>query len=139
MTKKLTDYLKDPNMVAHILAGSWAKIIDLEGNFFSNTLGYLNSYLYEKPQDDQALVIQSEIAPLLKAVEQAVLLEKIQKNNKVPFKEQIENLHKIIVDSVNELKADQVVLVSHERELENFVDKIYRVTKSGNVSKIENL
>jgi len=28
-------------------------------------------------------------------------------------------------------------MVSHERELESFADKIYRVTKDGNQSRIE--
>lgn len=39
-------------------------------------------------------------------------------------------------DVLNELKCDQVILVSHERELESFVDKIFVVEKKGGVSKI---
>ncbi len=39
-------------------------------------------------------------------------------------------------DVLNELKCDQVILVSHERELESFVDKIFYVEKKGGVSSI---
>jgi exonuclease SbcC len=40
-------------------------------------------------------------------------------------------------DVLNELKCDQIILVSHEKELESFVDKIFRINKIGNISKIE--
>jgi len=39
-------------------------------------------------------------------------------------------------DILNELKCEQVIMVSHENELEGFVDKIYRVTKENGESKI---
>ena len=39
-------------------------------------------------------------------------------------------------DVLNELKSDQVILVSHEKELESFVDKIFIVEKKGGVSRI---
>jgi len=40
-----------------------------------------------------------------------------------------------IRDVLDELKCDQVILVSHERELEGFADHIVRVTKEGGVSR----
>jgi exonuclease SbcC len=39
-------------------------------------------------------------------------------------------------DILNELKCEQVIAVSHESELEGFVDKIYRITKEAGESKI---
>lgn len=48
-------------------------------------------------------------------------------------KEQLARLRLVL----NELKSAQIIMVSHERDLETFVDKIYRVTKYGNQSKIE--
>ena len=39
-------------------------------------------------------------------------------------------------DILSELKCEQVIIVSHENELESFVDKIYRVTKENGESKI---
>jgi exonuclease SbcC len=48
-------------------------------------------------------------------------------------KEQLFRLRQVL----NELKSAQIIMVSHERELESFVDKIYRVTKDGNQSRIE--
>lgn len=39
-------------------------------------------------------------------------------------------------DVLNELKSEQVILVSHERELESFVDSIFYVEKKGGVSSI---
>lgn len=39
-------------------------------------------------------------------------------------------------DILNELKCEQVIAVSHENELEAFVDKIYRITKQSGESKI---
>ena len=47
-------------------------------------------------------------------------------------KEQLVRLTKVL----DELQAAQIIMVSHERELESFVDKIYRVTKDGNRSRI---
>jgi len=37
---------------------------------------------------------------------------------------------------LNELHSAQIIMVSHEHELETFADKIYRVTKDGNQSRI---
>lgn len=42
-------------------------------------------------------------------------------------------------DILNELKCEQVITVSHERELEGFVDKIYRIRKEAGESKIESI
>lgn len=39
-------------------------------------------------------------------------------------------------DILTELKCEQVIIVSHESELEGFVDNIFRVTKEGRESKI---
>ena len=39
-------------------------------------------------------------------------------------------------DILDELKCEQVIMVSHERELEGFVDKIYRVRKEAGVSSV---
>jgi len=39
-------------------------------------------------------------------------------------------------DILNELKCEQVIIVSHESELEGFVDNIFRVTKESGESKI---
>lgn len=47
-------------------------------------------------------------------------------------KEQIFKLR----DVFNELKCDQIIIVSHEKELESFVDTIFYVEKSAGVSKI---
>lgn len=40
-------------------------------------------------------------------------------------------------DVLNELNADQLILVSHERELESFADKIFYVRKEAGVSRVE--
>jgi len=48
-------------------------------------------------------------------------------------KEQLFRLRQVL----NELNSAQIIMVSHERELESFADKIYRVTKEGNRSRIE--
>ena len=48
-------------------------------------------------------------------------------------KEQLFRLRQVL----NELNSAQIIMVSHERELESFADKIYRVTKDGNQSRIE--
>jgi exonuclease SbcC len=46
-----------------------------------------------------------------------------------------EQLYKVR-DILNELKCPQVILVSHEKELESFADHIYRVVKNNGVSEI---
>ena len=46
-----------------------------------------------------------------------------------------EQLHKVR-DILNELKCPQVILVSHERELESFADHIYHIRKTNGVSQI---
>ncbi len=43
-----------------------------------------------------------------------------------------------IRDILHEIKSPQVILVSHERELEAFADQVYKVSKSDGVSKISN-
>ncbi|MFH0834886.1 MAG: SbcC/MukB-like Walker B domain-containing protein, partial [Candidatus Micrarchaeota archaeon] len=40
-------------------------------------------------------------------------------------------------DVFDELKSEQVILVSHERELEAFSDKIFRITKKAGESVVE--
>jgi exonuclease SbcC len=47
-------------------------------------------------------------------------------------KEQLFRLRQVL----NELNSAQIIMVSHEHELESFADKIYRVTKDGNQSRI---
>jgi exonuclease SbcC len=47
-------------------------------------------------------------------------------------KEQLNKLH----DILNELGCNQVILVSHEKELETVADSIYRVNKLGNTSTV---
>ena len=47
-------------------------------------------------------------------------------------KEQLGKVREIL----DEMANPQVIIVSHERELESFADQIYRVVKIGNVSKI---
>jgi exonuclease SbcC len=39
-------------------------------------------------------------------------------------------------DILDELRCEQVIMVSHERELEGFVDKIYRVKKEAGISSV---
>jgi exonuclease SbcC len=46
-----------------------------------------------------------------------------------------EQLYKIR-DILEELKCPQVILVSHEKELEGFADHIFRVQKSDGVSAL---
>jgi exonuclease SbcC len=40
---------------------------------------------------------------------------------------------------LDELKSEQIVLVSHEKELEAYVDNIFEISKSGGISKISRL
>ncbi|MGA9843675.1 MAG: SMC family ATPase [Nitrososphaeraceae archaeon] len=48
-------------------------------------------------------------------------------------KEQLTRLRQVL----DELPSAQIIMVSHERELESYVDKVYRVTKDGNRSQVE--
>jgi len=48
-------------------------------------------------------------------------------------KEQLYKVREIL----NELQCPQVILVSHETELESFADHIYRIGKAGGISKIQ--
>ncbi|MGD1838698.1 MAG: AAA family ATPase [Nitrososphaeraceae archaeon] len=48
-------------------------------------------------------------------------------------KEQLIHVGKIL----KELDSTQVIIVSHERDLEIFVDKIFKIVKTGNISKLE--
>ncbi len=50
-------------------------------------------------------------------------------------KEQLIKLRQVL----DELDSAQVIMVSHERELESFVDTIYRITKEGGKSTIESV
>jgi DNA repair protein SbcC/Rad50 len=47
-------------------------------------------------------------------------------------KEQLSKVREIL----DELESPQIILVSHERELESFADQVVRVTKSNGVSNI---
>ena len=38
---------------------------------------------------------------------------------------------------LDELESSQIIMVSHEKELESFVSSIYRITKENNISKVE--
>lgn len=40
---------------------------------------------------------------------------------------------------LDELKCEQVIMVSHERELESFADRVYQVTKEAGGSHIREL
>lgn len=40
-------------------------------------------------------------------------------------------------DVLEDLNCEQVILVSHEKQLEGFVDRVYRITKDNNISKVE--
>ena len=42
-----------------------------------------------------------------------------------------------VKDILDELECPQVIIVSHERELESFADQIYNVTKQQGISKVE--
>ncbi|MHA1916869.1 MAG: AAA family ATPase [Candidatus Ranarchaeia archaeon] len=42
-------------------------------------------------------------------------------------------------DALNELNSEQVIMVSHEKELESFVDHIYKITKTENTSRVEKI
>jgi exonuclease SbcC len=42
-------------------------------------------------------------------------------------------------DVLEDLNCEQVILVSHEKQLEGFVDRVYRITKDNNISKVEKI
>ena len=44
-----------------------------------------------------------------------------------------------IRDLLEELKSEQIILVSHERELETYVDNVYKITKEMGVSRISRI
>ncbi len=44
-----------------------------------------------------------------------------------------------ILELLNELKSEQIILVSHEKELETYVDNISRISKENGLSKISRL
>jgi DNA repair protein SbcC/Rad50 len=48
-------------------------------------------------------------------------------------REQLIRLRQVL----DELDASQIIMVSHERELESFVDNIYRVVKESGISRVE--
>ena len=50
-------------------------------------------------------------------------------------KEQLIRVRRVL----DELESAQIGMVSHERELESFVDTIYRITKEGGISRIESV
>ncbi|MCE7699569.1 MAG: SMC family ATPase, partial [Methanobacterium paludis] len=49
-----------------------------------------------------------------------------------------EQLYKVR-DILNELNCPQIILVSHERELESFADNIFRVEKVDGISKVSSM
>lgn len=42
-------------------------------------------------------------------------------------------------DVLEDVNCEQVILVSHEKQLESFVDTVYRITKDNNISKVEQI
>jgi len=46
-----------------------------------------------------------------------------------------EQLYKVR-DILTELRCPQIIMVSHERELESFADQIFQITKTGGISRI---
>jgi exonuclease SbcC len=44
-----------------------------------------------------------------------------------------------VKDVLQELKSEQIILVSHEKELETYVDNIFQISKEGGVSRITRL
>jgi len=42
-------------------------------------------------------------------------------------------------DVLQELKSQQIILVSHEKELETYVDNIFQITKQDGVSQVSRL
>ena len=48
-------------------------------------------------------------------------------------KDQLNKMREILID----LNCEQIIIVSHEQELENVADYIYRVTKDGNTSMVQ--
>jgi len=46
---------------------------------------------------------------------------------------------KLSREILDELKCEQVIMVSHERELESFADRVYQVTKEAGESHIREL
>jgi len=42
-------------------------------------------------------------------------------------------------DVLQELKSQQIILVSHEKELETYVDNIFKITKDAGMSRIARL
>jgi exonuclease SbcC len=44
-----------------------------------------------------------------------------------------------VKDVLQELKSEQIILVSHEKELETYVDNIFQISKDGGVSRIARL
>ena len=42
-------------------------------------------------------------------------------------------------DVLQELKSQQIILVSHEKELETYVDNIFQITKQEGISKVVRL
>ncbi len=44
-----------------------------------------------------------------------------------------------IRDILEELNVKQLIIVSHEQKIEGFVDNVLKVTKEGNISKIESI
>ncbi len=41
--------------------------------------------------------------------------------------------------TLNELKSEQIILVSHEKELEGYVQNVFHVTKENGLSKISKI
>ncbi|MEM4378008.1 MAG: SMC family ATPase [Candidatus Nitrosotenuis sp.] len=44
-----------------------------------------------------------------------------------------------VKDVLQELKSEQIILVSHEKELETYVDNIFQISKEGGISRITRL
>jgi len=44
-----------------------------------------------------------------------------------------------VKDVLQELKSEQIILVSHEKELETYVDNIFQISKDAGVSRISRM
>ncbi len=95
----------DARMVAHILGGAWAKIDDLEGNTWLETLKYFESYLSEYPKE-----LPKEIILNLDGSNKfslAIDIEKETLNTNNSCEDQIKNINKKITAAISKLKSSK--------------------------------
>ena len=71
------------------------------------------------------------------------ILSKIKTKDIVILDEPTDGFSEIQLDRMREvlqeLKVSQLIIVSHEQKIESFVDNILRVTKTGNISSLEEM